>query len=223
MTSSSGIIVNIQETSLESDLGVMVKNNLRWTDHITQSVLKANSVLGMLRRTFVNWNANNFLVLYKAYIRPQLEYCSCIWNPYLKKDIKLLESVQRRATKMVPQLKSSNYESRLANLELSTLKDRRDRGDLIQYFKIVRSYNLVTWHSINKQAPSIGTNCPASHIRGANHRLERQFTNSEIRNQFLSNRIVPHWNNLPNEVVSAKSINGFKNKLDKYLSSITPN
>ena len=57
------------------------------------------------------------------------------WNPYLKKDIDLLEGVQRRATKMILGYKHYCYEDRLALCQLSTLESRRPRGDLIQAFR----------------------------------------------------------------------------------------
>ena len=67
-----------------------------------------------------------FLQLYKTLIRPHLEYGSVIWSPYLKKDIYLLENVQRRATKLVKEVKDLPYQDRMKNLGLSTLQYRRD-------------------------------------------------------------------------------------------------
>ena len=51
--------------------------------------------------------------LYKAIVRPHLEYCIQAWRPYRKKDIDKLERTQRRATKMIPELRDLSYESRL--------------------------------------------------------------------------------------------------------------
>ena len=117
MENSSGERVVLHETMREKDLGVIVNSKLKWDDQVNQAALKATSVLGMLKRTFVHWSADLFLRLYPTYVRPHLEYCSTVWNPYKKKDIRRLEQVQRRATNFVPELRHLNYESRLANFQ----------------------------------------------------------------------------------------------------------
>ena len=76
--------------------------------------------------------------MYKSLVRPHLEYCIQAWNPYLQRDIDTLEKVQRRATKMVSGLEKVPYEERLERLNLTTLKTRRIRGDLIEVFKIFK-------------------------------------------------------------------------------------
>ena len=75
--------------------------------------------------------------LYKAIVRPYLEYCIQAWRPYRKKDIDKLERIQRRATKMIQELRNLSYESRLLQCGLTTLETRRLRRDQIEVFKIV--------------------------------------------------------------------------------------
>jgi hypothetical protein len=109
---------------------------------------------------------------------------------------------------------------RLKILEvLTTLEERRTRGDLIQYFKINKSLKIVKFIQPNQQMHSINSTGPANSIRGASHRLTRQFTNIIQRENFFANRIVPKWNKLPNEVVEAISAIEFKNKYDKYVEA----
>ena len=72
--------------------------------------------------------------LYKTIVRPHLEYCIQAWRPYRKKDIDMLERVQRRATKMIPKLRNISYEMRLKKCGLTTLETRRLRGDQIEVF-----------------------------------------------------------------------------------------
>ena len=136
MLDKNGSHIPLEDVSVERTLGVLINNKLKWSEQISNATLKANYVLGILKRTFKKWNPNMFVKLYTAYVRPILEYCAPIWCPFLLKDIKKLESVQRRATKLVPQLRNMKYEKRLANLGLSSLAERRTRGDVIQFFKI---------------------------------------------------------------------------------------
>ena len=128
------------------------------------------------------------------------------------KDIKLLEGVQRRATKLVKELKNLPYELRLKKLELTSLEQRRDRGDLIQMYKII--YGLEDVRLIK------GLNfVDSDHFtRGNSLKLRRELVkNCTPRFNFLTNRVVDNWNALSDEIVRAKNINCFKAKLDKYL------
>ena len=68
-----------------------------------------------------------------------MEYCVQAWNSYYlyRKDIDILEKIQRRATKMVPELRHLSYIDRLKRLKLTSLEERRQRGDLIETYKII--------------------------------------------------------------------------------------
>lgn len=70
-------------------------------------------------------------MIYKTYVRPKLEYAHAVWSPYYAKDIEALERVQRRFTRIPTTLADTPYNERLAAFGLTTLKERRDRGDLI--------------------------------------------------------------------------------------------
>ena len=79
--------------------------------------------------------------MYKTYVRPHLEFAVQAWSPWYVKDIELLEQVQRRAVNMVVGLRAKSYEGKLKELNLTTLKERRERGDLIQVWKYVHGQN----------------------------------------------------------------------------------
>ena len=213
----TGTQVALTETDNERDLGIQLSKDLKWNLQAKKAANKANSVLGMLKRTFMYWNCDSLKTLYTTFVRPHLEYAASAWSPYLSKDIKILESVQRRATKLVPCLRTLSYEERLKRLGLSTLVDRRIRGDMIQYFKCVKGINTVNWFNPNNIANSVGLIGPAGNIRGNKHRINRQFIkNFPQRDHFFTNRIVPYWNELPEEVINSRTVNSFKKKYDKY-------
>jgi hypothetical protein len=123
------------------------------------------------------WNVQTFRILYTTFVRPHLEYAASAWSPYHTKDIKLLEQVQRRATKLVKEFKHLPYAERLNAIGLTTLATRRTIGDLIDYFKIVNNLNIVAWH--NPNPPNCST-------RGHSLRTTRQITTFLPRNYFLS-------------------------------------
>ena len=209
---------DLVETVSERDLGVIISNDLKWKTQCETAASKANSTLGMLKRTFSYWNLSSLKTLYTSFVRPQLEIFSSVWNPYRKKDIKKLESVQRRATKLVPSIRKLPYDIRLIRLGLTRLTDRRDRGMLIDFYKIYNNINKVRWHVPIRQPNYLTQDGPASGIRNNEHSIVMQNKiNTAQREYFFSNRIVPHWNKLPKSVIEAKSVNSFKNKLDLHL------
>ena len=100
---------NLEATLSEKDLGVLIDYKLNFGSHIKEIVGRANRMLGMIRVSFACLNIRMFLNLYMALVRPLLEYCVQVWSPHLRKHINLIEGVQRRATRMVPELKHLSY------------------------------------------------------------------------------------------------------------------
>ena len=116
----------------EKDLGVTMDMELNFKDHISAKVKKANSIMGLIRRTFSYLDENLFKKLYTTFVRPHIEYAQSVWSPHLVKLVKQLENVQIRATAQVDGMKNMEYSERLKILDLPTLVYRRERGDMIR-------------------------------------------------------------------------------------------
>ena len=151
-------------------------------------------------------------MLYKAYIRPHLEYSVQAWSPYFQKDIKCLEKVQRRATKMVPAVRRKPYNVRLKELKLFPLEVRRIRGDLIEVYKIL--------HGLDHLDAGKFFSLSSTSTRGHSLKLYKKSMckGLQLRKYFFSQRVIINWNKLPAHVVVAKNVNEFKKYFDQYLN-----
>jgi len=133
----NGLTTELEEVGEERDLGVLVSEDLKPSKQCVAAANKARPVLGMIYRHFKVINKRQFLTLYKTYVCPHLKYCIQAWSPSLRKDIDCLANVHRRATEMVSGLKKLSYMQRLKRLNLTTLEERRKRGDLIERYKLL--------------------------------------------------------------------------------------
>jgi len=112
----------LETVDKEKDLGIYVTNNMKVAMQCEAAAQKAMNVLRTIKRHFFRIDEPNFLILYKSYVRPHLEYCVQAWSPHFRKDIDCLEQVQKRATKLVSGFKTLSYEDRLRTLKLTTLE-----------------------------------------------------------------------------------------------------
>ena len=146
-------------------------------------------------------------------VRPHLEYGNVIWGPFYAQDKKDVESVQRRATKLIPELKDMDYLDRLKALDIPTLEYRRNRGDMIQCYKI---FNGMVRMNVSEMFTIIPPAATRSHTSGHDQRILRQRATHRTRVNVFSNRVIADWNSLPRKVTEATSTNDFKNKLDEH-------
>ena len=199
---------HLKQTQEEKDLGVVVDNQLIFSSHCDKVVNTANKLLGIMRRSFCYLDKNIFSLVYKGIIRPIIEYASSVYDPILMKDVNKIESIQRRATKMVIGLADKNYEERLRALDLPTLRFRRVRGDMINVYKYLhQDYEVDTTKLLPlNQDPR---------TRGHYLKIQANHCQSKIRLHFFSQRVINKWNSLQEDTISAPSINSFKNRLDK--------
>ena len=195
----------------EKDIGVVIDCDLSFDIHIAEKVNKATRLVNIIRRSFMYLDEESFLCLYKSIVRPHLEYANQVWAPRLQRQIDSVENVQRRATKLIPGFDHLEYEERLKKLKLPTLTYRRLRGDLIETFKILsKKYDPdVCEGFIDLREDSI--------TRGHSLKIFKHGCRLNVRKNCFPNRIVDVWNALPEQVVSAKSVESFEGRLDKFL------
>ena len=208
-----GIVV--EEVHEEKDLGVMISDTLKPGAQCAKAAKKANSVLGQMSRAFHFRDKVVWIRLYKTFVRPHLEFCVQAWCPWYKKDIELLENVQKRAVNMVTGLRSNSYEDKLKELNLPSLQARRTRGDMIQVWKYL--------HGVSLGGRDLLRNASHEHDRETRHtansmNLARCLGNLELRKNFFTSRCVDGWNCLPADIQSAENLNLFKDRYDRYMS-----
>ena len=207
----------LKTVQVEKDIGVEVDAKLSFESHITTKVNKANQMFGLIRRTFQFLDSHMFAPLYKALVRSHLDFASSVWAPYMVKHVELIEKVQRRATKQIPELKGMTYPERLRKLRLPTLSFRRLRGDLIEVYKILNGvYDTAEVAPVVKLWKDMA---PRSGTRGHSKKLYPQQAKTQLRKNSFALRVVKFWNELPESIVSAPSTNSFKNQVDKFYSN----
>ena len=202
-------VSELNTTTCEKDLGVFIDPLLNFQEHMTHIVKKP----GLILRNITGRTKDILVPLFIGLVRPILEYANPVWSPMYRKDIDRIEKIQRNFTKRICGLNHLDYTERLKNLNLPSLEYRRARGDMIETYKIMHGlYDSVTTKSlINRNITITRTS--------TNKLFKPRFITKQFQH-FFSNRIINNWNSLPEDIVCAKSLNVFKNALDKHWGHI---
>lgn len=193
----------IQSTVNFKDLGVLFSDNMSFSAHIRGIVNKASKVANAIHRSIVNRNAVFLMKMFRAHVIPVLEYCSEVWNPFLKKDIHLLESVQRRFTKRIPSLRDNSYSERCVILKLPTLEYRRLLNDLVITYKIMNGLTVINPYTFFS-FQTYGS------LRGHDKKIKPDMSSKQFRFKFFANRVVRPWNSLSQATIDSKNAELFR-------------
>ena len=205
-----------------------ITDSLSWSTHIEQTCVKANRVLGLIKRVCGRdiIDETTRKLMYITLVCPILEYASSLWSPYTAKHHRLLENIQRRATRFImnyPDRDAYPYSERLIKLKLLPLEYRRESRDLILFFKI-RS-GLIN-ANFNHLVFPITSRYMTRHYHPSNFRPITTHTQLYFIQSFFP-RSIKLWNNLSSELKQAKTIKTFKHSLllhyiDKMDKCILP-
>ena len=197
----------LRSVDSEKDLGVTFNSSFGFEDHVRKSIAKANGTIAWLTRNIISREPSVMLGLYKSLIKPHIEYCSQAWAPMARHGnwtlILELEAVQRSFTRMIDGLGLMTYRERLDKLNLTTLLERRVRGDLIEMFKIQDGFVAYGSDLFGHAGRTVAA-------RSKPHR----FTTNEA--DFFAQRVLRYWNSLPPLVKASESVTGFRSRLDTF-------
>jgi hypothetical protein len=197
---------------VEKDLGVLIRQDLSWNDHVDFIISKAQKMLKLLYRICKDiCDVKTKKLRYITWARSRLEYASVVWSPYTKRNISSLEKVQRRATRFIIGRDYSEYE-RLRKLNLLPLQNRREINDIIFFFfkcfKNIYAIDIFEYISFRSCCTS---------LRNVDHlTLAIPFSRTKAFKNSYFVRICRLWNDLPLAIRESNNLVTFRNRLLQF-------
>ena len=189
-------------------LGVTISNNLTWNNHIAEIIPKATRTLGFLRRNLRAMPPSIKEHAYKALVRPQLEYCSSVWDPHTVGGAHKIEMVQRRAARWTLNRyhNTSSVSSMLDQLQWRPLAFRRTDMRLCVMYKIVN--NIVSINPRTYLQP-VTRQTRQTHCHSF---IQYQCQHNTFQSSFFPTTII-NWNSLPSHIITATNYNSFRHQV----------
>ena len=212
--------IPIKEVSEVRDLGIHMNCSANFSSEIENVISKSNRQAGWVLRVFKTRQPYPMMTLYKAMIRPHLEYCCQLWSPITAGAVRRLEGVQRSFTARIAGISHLNYWDRLKRLEMFSLERRRERYQVIYVFKIIQklvpNFECEKFKVVVVQSERRGRLCKIPPINtGASARLKTMSDSSfAVRGPRLFNKLPIELRNFEG------SVDAFKARLDKELRKI---
>ena len=204
---------SLEHVSEAKYLGVNFASDLRWNNHVNMTAKKANNTLNFLRRNLRIQSEKFKTAAYNSLVRPQLEYATCVWDPYIEKDIKKIEMVQRRAARYVTNRyhNTSSVSNMLEHLGWQTLQERREQHRLNMFYKM--NHGKVAIHPSEYLDHNTSERAPHSQS------YTIPFSRTDYHKFSFFPRTVRDWNLLSEKVVSSPSVDSFTAQLKGLRSN----
>ena len=199
----------IETVEQEKDLGVIISNDLKTDKMVGKQTQKAHLKLSQFNTSFT-YRGNTWMKLYKTYVKPSMMYASEAWRPNTKEGIEKLESVQRRALKMLGKLKDRNsYREACREAGMNTIEEELDEADLVRTFRILNGNDKVEKETFWKMAEA---RAGAGRRRFKAKEIERTVAVQQkgIRKNSFSSRVQDPWNLLEDSVKLCKNPKSFR-------------
>ena len=213
----------IESVCEEKDLGVWMEDDLKPTKQCRMAAQSANWALGQLTRAFHFRKASCLVPLYKTFVRPKLEHAVAAWSPWMEGDRETIERVQKRMIRYISDKSGATYEERLASVGLTTMVERRERGDMIETFRTIYGFNNVDrnqWFDFRNATNARATRSTVTVSGNEQHDhddvLYMGNVRLEIRKNFFTVRVIKKWNEIPERVRRQRSVDAFKNNYDEW-------
>ena len=196
----------LQVVSEAKYLGVVLTNDLSWNRHIESTSMKGMRALSFLRRNLGSCPPKIKERCYNTFVRPILEYASCVWSPSTKKGVSKIESVQRSAARYVRNdySRETSVTQLLRELGWESLQHRRDTAKVTMMFRIRNNQIDIPHDHLIPTARS---------LRGNTQKMMVPRTRTSLMKGSFFPDTIRLWNALPQQIVDSPTLEIFKDKI----------